>query len=503
MLEALLVQKAKENPVKTAIVYGDIKVSYRELYAHIRRLCSRLASCGVNEGDCVAILLPNCAQFAISFFAAVKLKAIALPLSHLSKTEEVSYCTNDTGAKVIITDKSRADLAGQVRSKANHNIEIIVVDTIAPPVQAPQEDFLDPDVPVSFSGKVLYQYSSGSTGRPKRVCRTQYNLYHEARNFAATTEVNPCDSILCIVPLYHAHGLGNCMLAALCNGATLVILEPLVQKGKAIETAFLFRRQRVLELIEQEKVTILPAVPHLFKTLSETSDDIQVDLSSLRLCFSAGNFLSKEVFTQFLERWNVPVRQLYGCTEAGSVCINRDDQPQKSYASVGTPMQNVEIRIVDEERKPLTDGEIGEIVIQSEALAAGYDNMPELTQQVFDNGSFFTGDLGKKDNAGRIFITGRQKILIDSGGYKVDPIEIEAVLMSHPGIREAVVVGIKDSAAGEKIKAVIVSHGDCHASAIRSFCKEKLAEYKIPKIIEFMDEIPKSPVGKILRKELV
>jgi long-chain acyl-CoA synthetase len=268
---------------------------------------------------------------------------------------------------------------------------------------------------------------------------------------------------------------------------------------------FVFRRPRVLELIEKEKATILPGVPYIFNTLAEAPADTQVDLSTLRLCFSAGNFLSKDIFDKFLQRFGIPIRQLYGCTEAGSVAINLDNQLEKTYDSVGLPMKNVEIKIVDDEGKELPVGMSGEIIIKSQALTSGYYNMPELNQQAFKGGWFLTGDLGKKDEFGRLYITGRKKILIDTGGRKVDPLEIEDILITHPKIKEAVVVGVKGAFAGELIKAVIVQQGleKCEEQEISSYCKEQLAEFKIPRIIEFRDEIPKSPLGKILRKDLV
>ena len=261
----------------------------------------------------------------------------------------------------------------------------------------------------------------------------------------------------------------------------------------------------MLELIEQEQITILPAVPYIFNTLAETPIDTPADLSSLKLCFSAGNFLSKDIFDKFRERFGVPVRQLYGCTEAGSIAINLDEQPEKTFSSVGRPLQNIKIKIVNDQGDELSVGEIGEVLIESMALTSGYYNMPELNQQAFKNGAFSTGDLGKIDSAGRLYITGRKKILIDTGGRKVDPIEIEDVLLAHSKIEEAVVVGMQGFFAGEIIKAVIVTKGseDCQAQEISSHCKERLAEFKVPKIIEFREEIPKSPLGKILRKALV
>lgn len=510
MLEQMLLDAVKAFPEKTALVYDNLRISYQELYSNVKGLSNGLSSIGISRGDCVALVLPNCPEFVISFYAVAQLNAIALPLNHLFKEEEISYYISDSNAKAIITDIKRSDLCRNVIAKLNKEIELIVVDGIHSLSQQ-FYDLMSRKKPenygstASFEGDLLYQYSSGSTGRPKKVCRTQYNLYHEVKNFTETANITSADKILCTVPLYHAHGLGNCLLAATCKGATLVILEQVFQKGVPVEVPFVFRRTRVLELIEKEGVTILPAVPYIFNTLAETPSDIRADLSTLRLCFSAGNFLSKDIFDKFLHRFGVPVRQLYGCTEAGSVSINLDAAPEKTHDSVGFPLKNVEIKIIDEQGNELPAGAIGEVVIKSQALTSGYSNMPELNQQAFKGGCFFTGDLGKKDEFGRLYITGRKKILIDTGGRKIDPIEIEDILVNHPKVKEAVVVGVKGSFAGEVVKAVIVQKEReiCENNEILSYCKQRMAEFKIPKIIEFRDEIPKSPLGKILRKELV
>ena len=500
MLEKLLVKRVQENPEKIAIIYDQLKISYQTLYEQILKTGELLNSLGIAEGDCIAILLPNCPEFVISFYAIAKSHGIALPLNHLFKTEELSYYITDSKTKAIITNQKYADKIRPIISKINHNINLILVEEIGKFNSDESQVYVKQSSP--FSGDVIYQYSSGSTGQPKRVCRSQSNLYHEIVNFAQTANINSEDRILTIVPLYHAHGLGNCMLASLGNGGTLIILEPVLQKGNPVEVPFIFRRQRVLEIIEQEKVSILPAVPYLFNTLAETPSETPIDLSSLRLCFSAGNFLSEEIFTKFLQRWQIPIRQLYGCTEAGSIAINLDEKSEETYNSVGKPMQNVDVFLIDDNGQKVSNGKIGEIVINSKALAKGYDKMPELNQKAFQNGTFLTGDLGKKDALGRLYITGRKKLLIDTGGYKVDPREIEAILMTYPDVKEAVIIGVKSQEAGEKIKAVIVPNGQCNAADIRLFCQQKLAEYKIPKIIEFRQEIPKSPLGKILRQAL-
>lgn len=510
MLTQLLTEVVSKHPNKTAIVYDKLKISYQELYFKIRGFSEGLGSINVVRGDCVALFLPNCPEFIISFYAIAFLNATVLPLNHLFKVEEISYYLKDNDVRAIITDSQRADICQSIISDLGKNIELIVVDK-AHPCAKYFYDLIFPETrelhesTLPFEGILLSQYSSGSTGRPKKVCRTQKNLYHEVRNFAESVKVTASDNILCIVPLYHAHGLSNCMLAATCNGATLVILEQSKQNGVSIEVPFVFKCPRVLELIKTEKISILPGVPYIFNSLAETPLSIQADLSTLKICFSAGNFLGNDVFYKFLNRFGVPVRQLYGCTEAGAMCINLDENPEQTWDSVGTPVKNVEIKIIDEQGNALPVGHTGEVIIKSYALTSGYDNMPDLNQQAFKDKAFFTGDLGKVDQAGRLYITGRKKILIDTGGRKVDPIEIEDILSSHPQVKEAVVVGIKGVHAGEIVKAVIVlkEPKQCDEQKISSYCKERLAEFKVPKIVEFRDEIAKNPLGKILRKALI
>jgi len=512
MLEQLLIEAVGKHPDKTAIVCDPARISYRDLYTQIQQFSRGLSSIGVKQGNCIAVILPNCPEFVVSFYATARLGAIALPLNPLFKEEEIAYYLSDSKVSVIITDLKRAEVCHRILAKLDQPPKLVVVDhnpaigtsfysLLLPGNESPDSKAVEE--PLTFTGDVIYQYSSGSTGRPKRVARTQSNLYHEARNFAETVAVTPTDAILCTVPLFHAHGLGNCLLAATCNGATLVILEQPMQKGLPVEIPFVFRRQRVLELIEQEKVTIFPSVPYILDALAETPADIQVNLSSLRLCFSAGNFLSQEIFKKFLNRFGVPIRQLYGCTEAGSVAINLG-QPDCTFDSVGLPMNNVVVKIVDEQGYELPAGSVGEVLIQSETLTKGYFNLPELNQQAFKDDCFWTGDLGKKDEKGYLFITGRKKRLIDTGGHKVDPVEIEDVLNAHVKVKEAVVVGTKNPFGGEVVKAVIVPQQQgCEEQEILYYCKERLAEFKVPQVIEFRDQLPRSPLGKILAKDLI
>jgi long-chain acyl-CoA synthetase len=401
---------------------------------------------------------------------------------------------------------ARAELCQKVISKFDRKIELVVIDGVYPS-SVSFNDLIQKDTAnfaeiAPYEGDVIYQYSSGSTGRPKRVSRTQKNLFHQANNCVTTLNVTESDNILCIVPLFHAYGFGECLLAATFTGATLVILEQFMQNGVAVEMPFVFRCPRVLNLIETEEITILPAVPYIYSILAATPYQTQVDFASLRACISAGNFLSKDTFDKFLHRFGIPLRQLYGCTEAGAVAINLEAEADLQYDSIGLPMKNVEIKVMDDEGNELPAGLIGEFVIKSETLTTGYYNLPEVNKEAFQNGHFFTGDLGKKDEQGRLYLTGRKKIFIDTGGHKVDPLEVEDVLMMHPKVAEAVVVGTKAPLGGEMVKAVLVLNGECKEQEILAFCKDKLADYKTPKFIEFRQELPKNPLGKVLRKKV-
>ncbi len=507
MLYQMLHQTVTEYPEKTALVYGQSRISYQEFAQQVRGFNQGLKSLGVKQSDCVAMILPNCPEFVIGFSAIASLNAIALLLNPGYKENELEHFLRDSNAKVVITDEVRAEVCYQTISRLEHPIDLIVVGE-KPTFGLAFADLIQPDLgnwqlEEAYTGDVLYQYSSGSTGRPKRVCRTQENLYHQAYNCIQTLQIQSSDNILSLVPLYHAYGFGECLLATICSGATLVILEPFLQDGVPVEMPFVFRRARVLELIEQEGITILPAVPYIFSILAAAPPEPYPELPSLRLCISAGNFLSQDIFTKFYQRFGIFIRQLYGCTEAGSVAINLENDPEMEYDSVGLPMHNVEIKVIGDRGQELPPGLEGELVIHSKTLTSGYHNSPEVNKEVFQNGHFFTGDLGRKDERGYLKITGRKRIFIETGGHKVDPFEVEDILVTHPKVEEAVVVGTKQPYTGEIVKAIVVCQQKCLEEELIAYCQEKLADFKIPRIIEFRDQIPRSALGKILRKDLV
>ena len=238
-------------------------------------------------------------------------------------------------------------------------------------------------------------------------------------------------------------------------------------------------------------MTVFPGVPFHYRHLADVPT--HANLSALRLCFSAGTALPRETFDAFARRFGIAVRQLYGCTEAGTLTVNLDPDPVATFASVGKPAGAVRVRIEDDE-----------IVVSSPAMTRGYTDDPELNRRAFRDGWFYTGDTGRFDQIGRLYVTGRRKLLIEVAGHKVDPIEVEDVLAVHPKVREAVVVGIPDGKDGEEtVKAVIVPANHPQERELIEFCSQRLANFKVPRVVEFRDEIPRSPLGKVLRKYLI
>jgi long-chain acyl-CoA synthetase len=497
LLTQMLEETAEGLPEQVALVYGDERIRYGELALQVRRLAGGLQALGVGPADAVAIVLPNVPELVTSFFAVAGLGAVVVPLNPQFKEAELDYTFRDCRVRAVITNEQHAPTCREILSRGDASVPLITPGGSAPHGTAFGDLLASP--PVALPARApdqdgVYQYSSGSTGRPKRVPRTHGQCCAEADQLTATTELSPLDTIFCAVPLFHTYGLANCMLAAARRGASLVLFEP--------GGPFMLFRDSALQTLERERVSVFPGVPFVFRHLVDSPKN--ASLSALRLCYSAGTALPRATFDAFLEKFGVPIRQLYGCTEAGSVALNLDPDPASTAASVGRPIGAVAVEIVDEGGRPLPAGQIGEVTIRSPSLTRGYAEMDELNRQAFRNGSFFTGDLGRLDAEGRLTLTGRKKLFIEVVGNKVDPFEVEDVLHEHPKIREAVVVGVEGAVEGEeRVKAVVVRQAPCEAEEVIRFCKRRLAAYKVPATVEFRDEIPKSPLGKVLRKYLV
>jgi long-chain acyl-CoA synthetase len=496
IMERLYAQAA-ERPEATALVYGDERIAWSELVERVERLAHGLAERGIGPGDAVGIVLKDDPWLVTCFHAITALGAIVVPVNPGFKQTELEFSFRRANVRGIVSDERTAGVCERIAAGFDDPVEVITTTaahgqalTLEELVERSSADRLAPRDPDEV---FVYQFSSGSTGRPKRVPRTHGQIAAEA-DLYGQLDVGPDDRVFSAIPLFHTWGMGACLLAPTTWGSTVVILED--------PNPFLLKRHRALELIERERCTVFPGVPFHYQLMAEAPGG--ADLSSLRLCFSAGTALARETFDAFGEKFGVLVRQLYGSTETGFMAANLDADPVATFTSAGRGIGDVAFEIVDDEGAPLPPGETGEVTVASPAMMSGYSDLPDVNAQAFASGRFQTGDLGSLDADGRLTISGRKKLLIEVGGYKVDPIEVEDVVEEHPKVAEAVVVGVPGKGPGEEVvKAVIVPSDDVAEREIVDFCRERLANYKVPQLVELREEIPKSPLGKILRKYLV
>ena len=487
---AMLAATVERFGSRLALVDGARRRTWDELLDDTRTRASALATRGISTGDGVALVLGNNHEFVTTFLATQLLGATAVPLNpQFTDTELGQHLAQCAIAGIVADPEVRPVIEVWAKGAGGRFWVADAVELDGTPGPPAALGAVEPD------GPALFAFSSGSTGTPKGMVRTSANLTAEAEQFFTTVGVTEDDVIFAVVALFHAHGLGNALLAAIRSGATLV-LHPR------------FERDAVLDAISRERVTVFPAVPFIFHTLAETRRSARADASSLRLCISAGAPLAPETFELFVARFGTPIRQLYGCSEAGSVTINLDPDPTPSCASVGRPMRGIELAIVDDDGTAQPSGVTGEIEFRSGALTAGYVGADAAADDLFHDGWFRTGDLGHIDATGNLYVTGRTKLFISTSGFKVDPFEVEAVLRAQPGVADVVVVGTKGDLGEETVKAVVVPDGTDPdepqlRAALVAACRAELAPFKVPRIVEFRAEIPRSPLGKILRRYLV
>ncbi len=490
MLIQLLERNAERFPDDTALTYGAESITHSELLSRVQRSVDGLGSLGIGAGDAVALFLDSTPAFVVSFFAIAARRAICVPLNPKCKEEELRFYFRDAGVRCVISEEHRLGLCAKATADLPKNGRPTMTapkDLDTASLAGKREYDLNSALgDVSLDDKVTFLYSSGSTGKAKRIPRTNLQYWWEIEHTTSEMELGRTDTILCAIPLFHNYGLVNCMLAAAGTGARLILLE----------APFILRRRQALELLEKERVTVFPGVPYLFRRLIESS--AKADLSSLRLCLSAGTALSRHLFEGFYEKFRIPIRQHYGCSELGGISLNLDSDPRPSAESVGHAMRGIRIKIVDEGGNELPACNAGEIAVASRAMTRGYSNMDELNRIAFRGGYFFTGDLGYLDENGHLYITGRKRLLIEVAGNKVNPVEVEEVLRRHRFVREVVVASATHPESGEPIsEARVIVHQPCDERDLISFCEERLANFKVPSRIKFCDEIPKGAIGTI------
>ena len=473
----ILYSNLRRNPRRAAVWCQGETYSYAQLCGFVDGFSSFLSERGVSRGDKVCVFLPNSLSLAVSVFSIARLGAACVPIDSACGTEEVRHCLEFSKPALIVTDKSLAQTVDSVSG----GIKTVCVT---------RNDFLgDPpaDPPGNYpSEKAIYLFSTGSTGKPKCVARSHANMIALARNHTATINWDSGDRILFSIPVSHTYGLGN-FVSAVSVGACCYFLPR-------------FTRKEVLGVLEEEQITVFPAVPFMLETLARSASR-DYDFPRLKHVISAGAPLPEKTFFSFHRAFGVYPRQLYGSSETGVMAINIAENIAEKRLSVGVPVENVVIRVVSEAGSDLPVGQIGEIIIRSPSMTDSYVDFPEETERVFVDGFYHTGDLGMFDDDGYLFICGRKKLFINISGNKIDPFEVENLLMTHEKITEAAVIGAQGTGGREEVKAFIVADGLTRGEVV-SFCRGKVSDYKIPVKMEFMDALPRSPAGKVLREKL-
>jgi long-chain acyl-CoA synthetase len=489
-LARIMTDAAEKNPDGIAVKLDDVELNYGVLKEGSARMVGLLAEKGVGPGDRVGVMLPNVPYFPVAYYGVLQLGAVVVPMNVLLKGREVQFYLEDSEAKVLIawSDFGEAASAGAEAAGAEYvPVKPGEFEELLGGAEANHEmaERADDDTAVIL-------YTSGTTGKPKGAELTHANLYKNATVAAGTlVEITDEDRLLGALPLFHSFGQTCCLNAAVCNCAMMSMI-PRFDPAKA------------LEIIERDKITIFEGVPTMYNAMLAVEDRERYDTSTLRLCLSGGAAMPAETMRSFEEAFSCKILEGYGLSETSPVASFNHPDRERKPGSIGTPNEGVEMKVVDDDGNEVDQGEVGEIVIRGHNVMKGYWKRDEATEEAIKDGWFHTGDMAKVDEDGYFFIVDRKKDLIIRGGYNVYPREIEEVLYEHPAIQEAAVIGVPHDELGEEVGAAIVlkEGEELDSDEVKSYVKEQVAAYKYPRKVWFLDELPKGPTGKILKREI-
>jgi long-chain acyl-CoA synthetase len=483
---------AKFFPDRAAIMFEGTTWTYGELNTRANRLANALRANGVARGDRVSLYLPNVPEFALGYLAAQKVGAVAVSINALFKADEVKYIVNDSGSVVLFT---LGELLPNVPRDQCPTLKHIVVsggDALGNPTL---DDWLSKGASDVKSEEMLRDdpavllYTSGTTGFPKGATLTHGNVVSNTYTTVHHAGFTPNDRMTLFLPATHVFGQDFIMNSTFLACGTLMLYRRFVP-------------DQVLESIQRDRVTMFFAVPTIYINLLNM-DLSKYDLSSIRYWFSAAATMPQEISRRWTERFGRPVYEGYGLTECSPfACYNHDFRHK--FGSVGTAVENFELKIFDSQDHEVELGQWGEIVIRGPGVMQGYWNKPDDTAWTLRSGWLHSGDVGMMDDEGYVFIMDRVKDMINAAGFKVWPAEVEQVLYKHPAVREVAVYGIKDPVKGEAVKAAIVLKDGASATPeeIIEFCRARIAVYKAPAYVDFVPDLPRNPTGKILKRVL-
>ena len=462
-------------------------VSYKALAGQIERLAGQLRSAGLKPGDCVAIVLPNSLEFLVVFLALAHARLIAAPLNPAEKPDEIRFFIEDAQARAVVAEGAKFDV---MEATAGLDLPIwqprVDAEGVVELPELPNASRASIDAP-SPDDVALFAYTSGTTGRPKCVPLTHANVVWSARDIAAHYDLTSADCSLVVLPLFHGHGLIGATLSTLASGGS-VIVPPR------------FSASDFWKLFREHHATWYTAVPTIHQVLLARADSDGAPHSGPRFIRSCSAPLASTILMKLENRFGAPVLEAYGMTEAAHQVASNPLPPLPHKP--GTVGLSTEISIIDENGRHLAANTPGEVVVRGPNVMRGYRNNPEANAAAFIDGWFRTGDIGAIDNDGYLALTGRIKDLINRGGEKISPAEVEAVLLEHPAIAEAAVFGVPDRKYGEEISAAVVLRGAASAQELQAFCKTRLADFEVPKLIHLVSAIPKNAMGKVRRRDL-
>ena len=485
-----LARSAQIHADRVAVRLGDQGTTYRELDERSRRVAGLLAERGVRAGDRVGIMLPNIPEFAAVYYGVLRSGAVVVPMNPLLKAREVAYYLTDSGAAVIFTSAMSA--AEVLAGAATADAQSIIVDATFADVLTAAPRF-DGVVERDGSDTAVILYTSGTTGSPKGAELTHAGVSRNSEILVdRLLQLTADDVIFGGLPLFHSFGQVCTLNAAVAAGACLTLLPR-------------FDPAQALAMIATQRATVFAGVPTMYSALLAVPDRESYDVSALRVCLSGGAALPVEVLRAFDEAFGCQVLEGYGLSETSPVVsFNHPDRERKA-GSIGTPIDGVEMRVLNDDGSEVALGEVGEVAVRGHNVMKGYWRRPEATAAAIPDGWFRTGDLGRVDEDGYFFIVDRKKDMIIRGGYNVYPREIEEVLYEHPDVAEAAVIGLPDPLLGEEVAAAVALKAGATTTVddLRAHVKAQVAAYKYPRHLWFVDALPKGPTGKILKREIV
>ena len=485
----LLKQRVNAAPDKPFLFSETDKrqYTYKEFETAVRRTASLLVANGISKGDVVSLLLPNSVEYVIAYFACWQIGALAGPINSLLKAQEIAYVISNSEAKAWLVNSEFRPIVDQIGDIVN------VVINFDDEAKATYADERGLNADLSCDDEAIIIYTSGTTGKPKGCLLTHGNVIANARQISGWLKFTEADRLLTMMPLFHMNAVSVTTMSALYAGGSTVVSAK-------------FSASRFWQIISDYQITSFGSVATMLSMLLSTYPDgvpagLKTDQLRFAMCGSAP--VPAEVLRRFEETFNCLVIEGYGLSE--STCRSTFNPPdtRRRPGSCGVPIGN-EMRVVDEEDREVPDGDLGEIVLRGDNILKGYYKNDVANETAFRNGWFHTGDIGYRDADGFFYIVDRKSDMIIRGGENIYPREIDEVLYQHPDVAAAAVIGVPDDLYGEEVAAVVVLKPGASASAqeVIDYCKARLADFKCPKTVRFLDDIPKGPTGKLLKREL-